>query len=79
MEGTPFSVVYFSRGTLPTKKGVRKETTGRPRYGPPDSTKRWVCLLGVQGKPRELSTNQLEFNKGKDWMLLARDPPPCFS
>ena len=24
--GYPFSVVYFNRGTLPTKKGVRKGT-----------------------------------------------------
>ena len=30
-----FPVVYFSWGALPTKKGVRKGTTGGPRHPTP--------------------------------------------
>ena len=46
-----FSVVYFSRGTLPTTKGVRKGTTWGPRKGglwlnePKVPFKRWLRVI----------------------------------
>ena len=43
--GTNFFLdVYFSRGTLPTKKGVRKGTSGEPRGG-------WMFLFFGVGTP----------------------------
>ena len=44
-----FSVVYFGRGTLPTKQGGKKGTTGGPRTYPLVFTLRGECCWGTPG------------------------------